>query len=188
MMTQIAAAHPDIFTYVVCKEVPGRSMAIDKDLLIDRSDSMDGALLKMKTFLSGGFSDIQWSAGERVVVYKTTPCTLLAMKMKETEMVLPNQALLVRVCGNGLKNGNEIVDEETEIHMHNTTPDVVHFFMRSEVISRTSTHHGSWSNEKMKEIDDMTTQFNEKMKQCKENINEADTRVRQEETENNNSL
>jgi hypothetical protein len=37
---------------------------------------------------------------------------------------------MVRVCGKGVKDEVEIEDEETEIHMHNTTPDIVHYVLR----------------------------------------------------------
>jgi hypothetical protein len=48
----------------------------------------------------------------------------------EVVLVLPHQALMVRVCGKGVKDEVEIEDEETEIHMHNTTPDIVHYVLR----------------------------------------------------------
>jgi len=111
-------------------------------------------------------------------VYKTTKLTMLAVKSEE--VVLPHQALLVRVCGNGLRNENEIINEETEIHMHNTTPDVVHFCRRPEVISRTRTYHGSWSDDKMQEVDREMDQFREEMNRNRERIQEADAQCRRE--------
>ena len=62
-MTTNTPADSATFAYVVCKEVPGRSLTLGKDLVIDQSDSMDDALCKMKTFLSERASHILWSAG-----------------------------------------------------------------------------------------------------------------------------
>ena len=53
--------------------LPGRSLMLSNELIIDQSDNIHGRRLqKMKTFLSERPSAVHWSAGERVVVYKTT--------------------------------------------------------------------------------------------------------------------
>lgn len=129
-----------MFVFIVSKQRSEQPRTIGpSSVIVEACETLHGARTALYRFLVDRAREVEWATGETVCVLKTCRSTVALSQRQAVE--LPSQSLMFRVSGRGVQDGNVITDETTEMHIHNTAPDMPFLCNQSEIVSRVPTRH-----------------------------------------------